>query len=544
VGRRAIAGIAAVLALVAFVPVLARASTPAGDNALTLSVSVPGPLNSCSVLDPGATATTGAVLDLARPSAFLTSTNGALTGAGGPIATAELTSLSPETVVYTIAAHQLWSNGLSFNGADLVAWWQRARSLPSVQSDGYRDIQSMSVGSNGLTVTAIFATAYADWNLLFRDVEARGTTPGCAIDNLVKRPSLGPYRVVSATVRQIVMAMNRRWGSDTSRFGRVVVTTSGAIPSKSSLPFANYSLDVSHSQIQALSSHPAVASRIGTSSNVEVMTFAPNRPLTRAIAMRKALSWSIDRQGLINRLWGSITFSPAVAASALFSQGQNAYPGGAGTTPTTPTTASSTTVLTSNGLADCRACAFAELLNLGLHRAGRRWENGAGHPIELRVVSGPSVLDRATASALVAQWAAAGIGATIEHDVSDAAAAEVTATNLADVAVYSKPTTSAPSVAARSWSGPGFPDSYLSGFRSPNVTSLFTNAIANFNSAAATSTWLQLDQAVLHAYWIRPLFTAPSLVEWSNTMVGVTGSISVPGFLDQLTSWNTSTAAG
>jgi peptide/nickel transport system substrate-binding protein len=312
------AGAAALTLTVLVTPVAARAATPQGDNAHTLTLSVPGPFNGCSVLDPGATATTGAVLDLVLPSAFQTSSGGTLVGEGGPISSAELTSLSPETVVYTLAPHQLWSNGLTFNGADLVAWWQRARSLPSVASDGYRAIQSLTVGSNGLTVTAIFATPYSDWNLLFRDVEARGTTRGCALANLVTRPSLGPYRVVSASAGRVVLAMNPQWAWDPARFGKVVLITSGAIPAKDATPFASYSLAVTRAQMEALSAHPSIASRIGSSASIEVLTYAPARPFTDSPDMRKALSWAINRQSLINRLWGSITFSPAVAASALF----------------------------------------------------------------------------------------------------------------------------------------------------------------------------------------------------------------------------------
>jgi Bacterial extracellular solute-binding proteins, family 5 Middle len=540
VARRGLAWVgAAVILASVLTPRLAHGATLVGDNSRTITVSLPGPFTGCSVLDAGATPTTSAVLDLVRPSAFQTTPNGNLVGEGGPLATAELTSLSPETVVYSITPHQTWSNGLTFNGSDLVAWWQRARAVPGVVSDGYRDIQSLSVGSNGLTVTAIFATPYADWSLLFRDVEARGTTPGCAIGNLVARPSLGPYRVVSAGAHRIVLAMNPKWPLDPSRFGRVVIVDGGAIPATSATPFAAYSLAVTRANVASISAHPWVASRIATSSNVLVMTYSPTRPFTSSLTMRKALSWSISRQGVINRLWGSITFSPSVAASAIYSQGQNAYPGTGGTTPSTPTTVAPTTIPEDNGLADCLPCALAELSDAGFHRVGRHWVNAARQTLRLRVVTGPSALDRSSAAAVVAQWAALGIGATLTHAASDQAAALAAATNHDDVAFFAKPTTSAASVAARSWSGTPFPDTFPSGFRSTGVAALFASAISNFNGAGATTTWLKLDQAVLRAYWIRPLFTAPSLVEWNNSLVGVSGSNSLAGFIDQLTGWNT-----
>jgi hypothetical protein len=89
-----------------------------------------------------------------------------------------------------------------------VAWWEYARSLLSVKSDGYRAISSLNVTNGGSRRDRVFATPYAEWNLLFRDVEAQGTH-GCAINNLVTRPSLGPYEVTSATSTSIVLAMNK-----------------------------------------------------------------------------------------------------------------------------------------------------------------------------------------------------------------------------------------------------------------------------------------------------------------------------------------------
>ena len=78
-------------------------------------------------------------------------------------------------------------------------------------------------------MTAVFATPYADWNLLFRDVEALGTQGSCSIASLLSRPTLGPYSVASATTSRIVLTMNKHWPVDTDRFGRIVITDAGAI---------------------------------------------------------------------------------------------------------------------------------------------------------------------------------------------------------------------------------------------------------------------------------------------------------------------------
>ena len=104
-------GVAVAAVLVAGSGTLTSATTPVGDNGRTLLLSLPGPFNGCTFLGPDANPTSDAILDLVRPSAFESTISGALVGAQGSIASAELTSLSPETVVYSIAAKQRWSNG-------------------------------------------------------------------------------------------------------------------------------------------------------------------------------------------------------------------------------------------------------------------------------------------------------------------------------------------------------------------------------------------------------------------------------------------------
>lgn len=535
--------IAGVLAASSLVMVTWPSPSSAGSTVIahTLNLSLPGPLNGCTILNQKATPTTNAVLDLIRPSAFLTNPAGNLYGEGGAIASAELISLKPETVVYTIAPRQRWSNGDPFDGVDLVAWWLKAKALASVQSDGYRQIKSLTETNSGLSVTATFSSPYAEWNLLFRDVEDVGTPTGCSWADFLRRPSLGPYRVLSASAHRIVLASNPKWTSLPNRYGRVVITDNNALPTNSSSYFASYSLQVNRAALQAVSSHPTILSRIGTSSNLEEITFAPTRPITRRLTMRKALSWSLDRQALINRIFGTVTFSTSVAQSAVYSQGQGQYPGGAGNGPSaqsTTTTVSETTK--NNQLIDCPACATDVLVSSGYHKTPKGWLNALGALLSIRVAVGPSNLDHAVAQQLVSQWRKFGIGVNVVDVSSDMAAAAQAALNRVDAAVLARPTITTAWYAARSWSGPPYPDSYSSGVRSRIVNQLFTSGVTNFNPVSAATTWLQLDQAIMTTYRVRPLFTAPSLVEWSNSVGGIYGSLSVPGFTDEVTSWGLS----
>ena len=543
--RRALVGIAAVGALLGPV-VAARAANsvpgPASNNDKTLTIALPGPFSGCTFLDPGVTPTMTAMLDLTRPSAFLTNPDGVVVGAGGSISSAELTSLQPETVVYTLRPHVKWSNGQVFNGGDLKAWWEHARTLSSVQSDGYRALSSLSVSRNGLTVTAIFRRPYADWNLLFRDVEARHSPLGCSLANLVRRPSIGPYLVVAASPRRIVLRMNGHWPLERSRFGRLVLIANGSIPANARSAFASYSLIVNRVQEQTLSAHPSLLSYFGNSSAIAQIRFAPRRPLTRSLVIREALSWSLNRQSIINQLWGSVTFSPSVGASAVFAQGQSNYPGGNGSGPTaqsTTTTANFQVNSASPTLSDCSACARDVLEAAKFHRTPSGWRTRAGAHLLVSLAVGPSEVDRATAFIVAHQWLRAGFGVREMQAPSDLRAAADVALGTVDAAVFSRAVETTPGFAARSWSGPSYYDTFPSGYRFRSTNVLFNQAMANFNPVTASATWLAFDQAIMTSFWVRPLFTPPSLMEWSNSLVSVTGASSIPGFMDQVPTWTT-----
>lgn len=525
--------------MVPFTHSSAQSVTNVNENARTLVVSLPGPFNGCTYLNEATTPSTNAILDLVRPSAFLTAPQGDLQGEGGAITTAELTSLQPETVRYTLASGLHWSNGALFSASDLVAWWQRARSLASTAADGYRAIGSLKVSNGGHTVTALFKQNYADWNLLFRDVEERGVAGGCALDKLTGDPSLGPYRVVSATTSRVVLALNAAWPLEPNRFGHVIFNQRPTPPHGANVVFAGYSLAVSRPVVQALSSYPTLSSRIGISSDIAELTFAPRGRATRRLVVRKALSWALNRQAMINALWGSVTFSPSAAQSALFSQGQSAYPGFGGSGPgaQSTTTTTSPTALT-NGLNDCFVCAVQLLRSSGYQHRSSHWYDAARVALTIRVGIGPTQLDAAVAKLALSYWRHLGIVVTVVREASDVGASVAVSQSTVDVGVFARPTSTAVSTVARSWSGPSYRDSYPSGVRMTSVVSLFNQGVATFNPVTANGTWLQMDQILMRAFWVRPLFTLPTVESWTNTLSTVQGSVFVSGFVDQLPTWS------
>ena len=505
---------------------------PANPATSTLTVALPGPFNGCSALSPLITPSSAAILDLIRPSAFLVGPTNLLSGEGGAVVSAELISLVPERVVYSVDPKMRWSDGRHFSVNDLIAWWRAARQLESVKSDGYRDISSMVVNKKRTSVTAEFRTNFADWNLLFHDVEEAGTTGSCAPSQLGVRPSLGPYRVQSASAQRVVLVANHEWTINYNRFHRVIITSSDVLPGNGTKYFVKYAPVATKALVESLVAHPRFLGQFDYSSDIEELTFSPRSAITSHRSTRVALSWLLDRKAILVHLFGSFASTPDVPTSALFSQGQFDYP--LASTSVKPTALNSALVDPS---LDCRSCARSLLSRAGFVESAAEWHTPLGAVVELTLAVGPTSLDHATAALVAQQWNSLGVHVRVVNATSDALAAAMSAHGLVTAALFDRPTSTTPWTSARSWDQTPYVDAYPSGVYSVSTHRLFMLAQGTFNPATAAVTWLKIDHRILTNFWVRPLYTVPSLLEYSGPMANVAPSLSLNGLVDQVSNW-------
>lgn len=508
------------------------AAGPANPAASTLALALPGPFNGCSVLSPEINASSAAILDLIRPSAFLVGPTNILSGEGGAVMSAELISLHPEKVVYSVDPKMTWSNGLPFSVNDLITWWRSARFLKSVNSDGYRHITLMAVNKKRTSVTATFSTDFADWNLLFHDVEQSGTTRSCDVSQLSSQPSLGPYRVQSASAHQVVLVSNHQWTINYNRFHRIVITSSDVLPGEAIKYFVRYAPVATKSLVENLVAHPHYLGQFANSSDIEELTFSPYGNTTTNRSMRTALAWLLDRKAILASLFGSFTFTPSVPTSALFSQGQVDYP--IAVTTLKPSAINAALVDPSQ---DCRSCALTILTRAGYVHTSRGWRATDGVILSMKVAVGPTTLDRATATLVSQQWTSLGVHVRLISAPSDAQAATMAAVGTVDAALFDRPTSTTPWTSARSWDETPYVDAYPSGVNSTSTHKLFLLAQGTFNPATAALTWLKIDHRILTNFWVRPLYTVPALIEYSGPVANVAPSLSLNGLVDQVSNW-------
>ncbi len=534
--RRAVLVVAFGVLIVALSLVAAYSSStyiPASTASSTLTLALPGPFSGCPALSSTLNESTRAVLDLTRPSAFQTTYDGQLVGEGGAIVSAELISLSPETVVYTLNNHLSWSNGRAFGPSDLVAWWQRAKGFPGLVGQGYRDIRTMEVARSRTQVTAIFraSSPFTDWNLLFRDVEQTSSSEGCQPSLLQTRPSLGPYRVLSASASRVVLVANSSWPLNYNRFQRVVVEAADTTHAVGSF-YVGFSPGVTNADLGALAAHNRYASSFVASPSVLELAFSPVAPLVAPLEIRAGLSWAINRQRVLSRI--DLTGGAATATvptSALYSVLSPLYP--------LPELGPAIDVhhpnLTGSSL-DCVACAARVLSRGGWIRVGGHWSWG-GATVVLRVAVGPSEMDHRASQVLSDAWNRLGVGVRWVAYSSENAAARAVATGHVDAGVYTRPLGSSPWSVLSSFVPVGGVIAYPTGVTSPVLTSTLRQVATDFNPQSAATSWEQFDQWLQHQFWIRPLATPPALTLWSGRVGNVQPASSLVGLVDQVANW-------
>jgi peptide/nickel transport system substrate-binding protein len=85
----------------------------------------------------------------------------------------QVTSTSPQTVVYKINPNAKWNNGTPISADDFIYEWKsnngHDKNIPIVGSTGYDQIQSVTGSDNGKTVTVVFSKPYPDWKGLFSE---------------------------------------------------------------------------------------------------------------------------------------------------------------------------------------------------------------------------------------------------------------------------------------------------------------------------------------------------------------------------------------
>lgn len=463
------------------------------------------------------------------------------------LASAELVSVVPEKVVYHIDPAARWSDGTPIRADAFEYLWHEEVALASgsqasgatpaggtslATTLGYRDIASVVGSKGGTEVTVTFRTSYADWPDLFdnllppTETTAAGWNRGFERLDRATTTSGGPWKVASwqPGVR-LVLVHNPRWWGPVPDLARIVLQ---AVPDPTTM-VAN--LVAGRAQIiapdgfdlgalDAVSSSPVLRSSSSLGTTMLQLVFNTEQGLLATPAVRQAIGHLVDRTKLVTDLVQPLQPLAWVDDSYLYPNVQSGYhdDGQAylGVDPTEADTLlaaagivpSSTGVMESDGIPVTLTLVWA-----------------AGDPWSALV-----------APVIAAQLQAAGFSIDSRPVPSSSLGAAVRpggAWDLAIVPVQAQAYTSllapAYSTAFGATSVDGISD--LSGFDSPTIDALFTQASRQMFVVSARGIYQQIDQDLWAAMPTLPLFAEPSMLAWSSSVAGVEGDDGGAGVL-------------
>ena len=219
---------------------------------------------------------------------------------------------------------------------------------------GYSDIATMTSANKGRTVTVIFTTPFADWQMLFNDLlpahvmEEVGWDPPCSTVDPAIDISGGPFSIAAVADggRAITYKPNPKWWGQTPLLDRLVLRVATS-PAQLARWLARGTAQVvlpssfDPAYLQAVSSLPSASSEVDISSTFLSLFFSTTSAALPSAAIRQAVALAVDRQDLVNSVVGWADESIVPSASHLYVQNQNGYPG----PPTSPPNQGTTTTV-------------------------------------------------------------------------------------------------------------------------------------------------------------------------------------------------------
>jgi peptide/nickel transport system substrate-binding protein len=544
VGRRRLAALTFLAVLGA--SLVTAAPAPASGTPLTLTVVIPGPFAGCN---PGSTATspaTDAVLSLVLPSAFTPGALGTPVGDTEVISEAEVVSLVPQVVVYTVAPGVTWPDGSPFSAQDLVRTWQQRRTDDVAADLGYRDVAYVHPGPGGTTATVGFTTPYADWESLFDLVVPAATShASCAVPSATLDPSLGPYEIVGATSSRIELEENPAWTGAVPGFAHVVVTDGSPW---SRAPFSAARVVDAPSptpgSLEAITSLGDFTSRLERSTTIVSLDFAVTGRDGLVPQVRRGLASLVDRAELVEQFAAPVDDSAAPAASHLFGEGDADYSGPYGgpvshPVAPAPPVPGATGAAAYGGGPDLYA-ASQDLRAAGLVKAASGWLSANHEPLEVcLVVPSEDVSLAQLGSALAAQLTSHGVAVDVRTVATVSDVVSMLRTGACASGIVERSGDGYVTHAAASWIEPPASDATAldwTGVNDPVVTADARTAAAILNPVDAAALWNAMDDRLWQLMVSLPLYSPSSYVGWSLSVAGVLPCNTVQGLVGQIPS--------
>ena len=241
----------------------------------------------------------------------------------GPVGRSAGSTPAPMTVTVDLDPDATWADGSPITVADVACTWRATLGPRSALAGaGYQHVRSVEPGTSERQVVIAFDQPYAAFRTLFTRLIQASSVPDCSdvsTEFETTAPmSGGPWRVESFDAEQLVLVPNEEHWATVPPSGRQVVATPEAGP----IALRAGTVDVikplfDDSLLPAVEdpADPAITWEGRPGRHVEGLFFQQlDGPLADPV-FRKALAMSIERDALIQQLYGPTAASLGVTAA-------------------------------------------------------------------------------------------------------------------------------------------------------------------------------------------------------------------------------------
>jgi len=556
-------------------------------NGGTVSIAVPSLPTEFNPWTPsGQNSATAMVMAQVWPQAFVVSGDSEATAALDSQGTlslfgpqgAELVSVNPETVVYSINPAARWSDGTPITAADFIYNWREQLVVgPTLSAAdplvGYEDIKSIKGSNHGKTVTVVFSKPYADWESLFSYLVPAhiatkyGWTTAFDHFDANKVISGGPFMITSVDPgKELVLSRNPHYWGHPAQLDRIIFRVERS--RKAILGgLANGTIDIAQLTPDALLNSIVSASgdlEEQPSASPMLWQLAFNLPSAELndVSVRQGIAISIDRHQLITNTVGFGAPSAETSGNRLYASGA---PGSQGN-DSAYAQVDMSQALTLFGQAGDVLSANGYLLD------------STGAPVVLSLVgpAGNRVVDEVEAQ-LQAQLLQVGVTLVV-HNVAQSALLStvlpsgnyelalvpylVSAFPSTNAVLYTAPVGPTPVVPIASAPGSSSlpspvapaleitgdeqePDTTaigavtrnILGYNDPALTALFAQAASELNATSEADLYNEIDIDLWNDMPTLPLFQMPTMLVTRDTVVNVSDTQTLAGPLWDAQDW-------
>ena len=513
-----------------------------------LSSSLPEPFAGCDPVGANPSASTVQALSLVLPEAFTSTPKGTITQATSFLDQAEVQSLKPLVVIYSIKKGATWVDNRAIGLSDFVTTWKWGAKGVGPAATQYRQVVSIKKGKNASQVLVKFSTPTSNWRALFSPLlpatVSTSELASCSLPSAATDLSAGPYVIASASPSAITLVPNPRWWGPAAMFSEITLSggvnasaTQFTTPLQAGLAEATW---FSPGVLEGIVSEPGVSSHVDFSNRIVSLDFATTRG-GLPFGVRQAISLLINRTRLIQDSVGQIDTHITPATSHLIAQGQPNYTPLTVSTATDPTTTSTVPVSRPSASRAKKA-----LLRAGYHLSNHVWVTSLGQPFTLSMEAPlDDYWSLKSASLVRQQLGAQGIKVRISFVPSSVVVAQNLRTAKTMSGILARPSDLFAAHSA-DWftTSPIGPNSiYWAGYQKKTLNTLAMQASMNMNPTDAVPLYETIDNTLWSTMPSLPLFTEPDVLAWSTDIDGVVLNPYPPGTLSALLSWELITAS-